>query len=433
MSYRTNRREPDAPSAARRASHVSRREPVAARRPQSTRDARTYSRTKTASSGRKRIALALGAVCLLGCAGLAIGLSSLGFFEKNATPPSPASSSAPTFDTEISDSLTPEAQAGSGNAASSGQPGVNDPQIVMNLNGSQHTLVKQGQPYIESGCHAVDRKEGNLAKTLEIAGTVDTSTPGTYEITYHASNKKGGQHTKVRTVEVLASSDFVPNTKGVPVLMYHYVYTDTDQPSKLTSNYIKDTMLESQLAYLAEQDYYYPSYKELYAYVKGEIDLPERSIILTFDDARPNFLKYGIPLLEKYQIPATSFLIADEDKAKRNVKKYASEYISFQSHSYGMHKPGGTIGHGGLISAMSQDDIVADLKKAQPIVQNEEAFAYPFGDYTDTAVAAVRQTNILCSFTTEHGRVEKGDDLALLPRVRINGDMGLDGFIYSVS
>ena len=163
--------------------------------------------------------------------------------------------------------------------------------------------------------------------------------------------------------------------------MYHYVYTPDDLPKTINTNYILDSKLEEQLKYLKEQDFYFPSYQELSAYIKGEIDLPKKSVILTFDDGQKGFLKYGIPLLEKYQIPATSFIIVSQN-GKEKVKKYASEYITFQSHSYDMHKGGGNIGHGGIISALNMEQIKEDLLKAQNIVENTEAFAYPYGDVT---------------------------------------------------
>ena len=72
-------------------------------------------------------------------------------------------------------------------------------------------------------------------------------------------------------------------------MMYHYVYTKEDVPENINTNYLLDTDLEDQLAYLTSQNYYFPSYKELYAYIKGEIDLPEKSIILTFDDGQKGF------------------------------------------------------------------------------------------------------------------------------------------------
>lgn len=213
--------------------------------------------------------------------------------------------------------------------------------------------------------------------------------------------------------------------------MYHYVYTPDDLPKTINTYYILDSKLEEQLKYLKEQDFYFPSYQELSAYIKGEIDLPKKSVILTFDDGQKGFLKYGIPLLEKYQIPATSFIIVSQN-GKEKVKKYASEYITFQSHSYDMHKGGGNIGHGGIISALNMEQIKEDLLKAQNIVENTEDFAYPYGDVTVQGQQAIQEAEILCAFTTEYGKVKKGQDPTKLPRVRVLGESSLQSYIASL-
>lgn len=305
---------------------------------------------------------------------------------------------------------------------------LDNQQIVMNLNGDQNTYVKQGQPYIESGCHVIDQDEGDLTKEVQIKGEVDTSKIGDYEIIYTVENKNHIICAKKRIVHVVSEKDFIPNTKGIPVLMYHYVYTKNDLPKQLNTNYIEDTKLEEQLKYLKQENYYFPSYQELSAYIHGKIDLPQKSVILTFDDGQKGFLEYGIPLLEKYQIPATSFLISSKDGDK-TILRYASEYISFQSHSYDMHKGGGTIGHGGIISALNTEQITEDLLKAQKIVQNSEAFAYPYGDVTSQAQVAIKKANILCAFTTQYGKVKKGDDPTKLKRVRVLGDGSLQSYM----
>ncbi len=136
-------------------------------------------------------------------------------------------------------------------------------------------------------------------------------------------------------------------------MMYHYVYTKEDVPENINTNYLLDTDLEDQLAYLTSQNYYFPSYKELYAYIKGEIDLPEKSIILTFDDGQKGFWSMEFHCWRNIKYLLHPYIIASKN-GEEKVKKYASEYISFQSHSYNMHIGGGTIGHGGIISALTK-------------------------------------------------------------------------------
>ena len=122
---------------------------------------------------------------------------------------------------------------------------LNNKQIVMNLNGSQDTYVLKGQKYIESGCHVIDQNEGNLTDQVKITGKVDTQKVGDYEIIYFVQNKEGIYCSKKRIVHVV--NEFEKNSHGIPVLMYHYVYTPDDLPKTINTNYILDSKLEEQL------------------------------------------------------------------------------------------------------------------------------------------------------------------------------------------
>lgn len=217
-------------------------------------------------------------------------------------------------------------------------------------------------------------------------------------------------------------------TNGLAICMYHYVY-DKDNPpkDKLNSNFIEVHALEEELQYLTENNYYFPTWEEVEKFVTGDYLLPEKSVVLTFDDGAYSFLNLGVPLFEKYKVPVTSFLIGNIDGEKK-VKKYASEYMTFQSHSYNMHRGGGNIGHGGIFPVMSHDDAVADLQKSIEIGGNGDAFAYPYGDYNDSCVQAVKDAGFKCAVTTEYGRAKPGDDPLLLPRVRMSMGQSLESF-----
>ncbi len=79
---------------------------------------------------------------------------------------------------------------------------VNPDNLVVGLRGSEKTIVKQGDPYIESGAFGIDKNSGVL-DDFEISGQVDTETPGEYGIIY---TFKSGYVKKeiVRQVEVVA-------------------------------------------------------------------------------------------------------------------------------------------------------------------------------------------------------------------------------------
>ncbi len=220
-------------------------------------------------------------------------------------------------------------------------------------------------------------------------------------------------------------------TNGLSICMYHNVYDKDDPPDDLNNNYIEVHALEEELQYLKENDYYYPTWEEVRQYVDGDLLLPEKSVVLTFDDGNYSFLDLGAPLFDKYEIPATSFLICNSE-GEEKVEKYASDYLTFQSHSYNMHRDGGDIGQGGIFTALSLEESLEDLEISIEICQNSDAFAYPYGDYTDSCEEAVEKAGFLCAVTTKNRRAEPGDDPYALPRVRMLIDQSLEGFIYLV-
>ena len=298
--------------------------------------------------------------------------------------------------------------------------------IVIGLNGDADTYVLKGEDYLEAGAHAAEPTDGPLSDKIKTSGKVNTDKPGDYEVTYRVQDSTGHTATVKRTVHVVESMDTMDG--GMPILMYHYIYSADAPPETIDGNHLLDAKFEEQLQYLTENDFYFPSYPEIRAFLQGKHSLPAKSIALTFDDGEAGFLNVGVPLLEKYKVPATSFVICSDADAAQKVIDHRSAYISFQSHSYGLHQAGGTIGHGGLISALTKDQIVEDLKKAQDIVGATEAFAYPFGDVTDDGKAAVDEAGILCAFTTKNSWAHVGDDVRALPRVRISGEYELAGF-----
>lgn len=248
-----------------------------------------------------------------------------------------------------------------------------------------------------------------------------------------AEQLRTAQPQVTRTVHVVENfDDFAGNAETLPVLMYHYVYTEDDPPEKNDANYLLDTKLAAQLQYLVDNNYYYPSYAEVRAFAQGTHTLPARSVVLTFDDGQKGFLNYGIPLLEQYEVPATSFIICSQDSTPEKLRDYASPYVSFQSHSYNMHRDGSDVGRGGIIHAMTTEEIVDDLKQAQAILGTTEAFAYPYGDNNENAWAAMEEAGVLCAFTIENRRVEVGDPVEALPRVRIAGEYTQEGFEHLV-
>lgn len=308
---------------------------------------------------------------------------------------------------------------------------LEDGRIVTQVNGDEDTYVKQGEDYIESGARAYDKKEGFLTDDIKTSGSVDTSKTGDYDVVYTVRNSENMEASITRTVHVVDDMDV--DTDGISVLMYHYVYDEGKPPAKMDANYISSTKLEAELKWLSDNGYYYPSFAELRAYLEGTHSLPKKSVVLTFDDGEQGFLDYGTPLLYKYHVPATSYIIGSDPNFTEKVSMYMSEYVSFQSHTYDLHRDGNTNkGKGGKIWDLDQASLEQDCNQAIAQLHDAQSLAYPYGDCPDFAPAALEDCGYLCAFTVQNDQVRKGDNPYKLPRVRMFGSSALEGFEYQV-
>ncbi len=94
---------------------------------------------------------------------------------------------------------------------------------------------------------------------------------------------------------------------AIPALIFHSVGRDNGHPlwRHLT---LPVDVFEAQLAWLQRKGFRSVSLHDLRAHLKGQIVLPDRSIVLTFDDGFLDSWVYASPLLERYGFQATVFL-----------------------------------------------------------------------------------------------------------------------------
>lgn len=213
---------------------------------------------------------------------------------------------------------------------------------------------------------------------------------------------------------------------GIPVLMYHFFYDESAGKIDTDNNFIEISKFEQHLKYLKENDYFFPTFGELLQYINEELELPKKSVILTVDDGNVTFFALAAPLIEKYEVPVTSFAITSQCDLM-----YESDYINFESHTHDMHKAGQN--GKGLLVNVSYEKAYQDIEQSISILNSKEAFGYPFGHYNDTAKQVLKDIGYKVAFTTKYGRVKVGMEPLELPRVRILRDDSFASFIAKVS
>lgn len=103
----------------------------------------------------------------------------------------------------------------------------------------------------------------------------------------------------------------------VPILVYHsFGVAPLKKESLLQEHYrVTPVVFEQQMKYLANNKYNPISFSNYVESLKNKTKLPDKSVVLTFDDGWKSQYEYAVPVLEKYKFPATFFIISKSMKS----------------------------------------------------------------------------------------------------------------------
>ena len=240
----------------------------------------------------------------------------------------------------------------------------------------------------------------------------------------------------------------------LPVLMYHSVRRGPETDYAVTP----DT-LESDFRYLRSLGWESVSPEQLVRYVFDGIPLPEKPVLLTFDDGFYNSLTYVLPLLETYGLCATVNVVgsftAELAEADSHQPAYSyltaedlctlhqSGRISFGNHTYRMHsrtaRRGCSIMDGESERAYHAV-LYADLAAVQALFdrtlhQSPAVFAYPYGFYCPESVPVLKQLGFTVTLLCAEGINRLTDDpdcLYGLCRYNRAGNLGTEAFFAQI-
>ncbi|BAL83578.1 putative polysaccharide deacetylase [Selenomonas ruminantium subsp. lactilytica TAM6421] len=206
--------------------------------------------------------------------------------------------------------------------------------------------------------------------------------------------------------------------QSVPVLNYHQI-NDRDE-NALT---VHTDQFEAQMRYLAEEGYHVITPEEMInAWENGE-KLPEKPVIITFDDGYADNYRNAFPILQKYNLKATIFLISDYVSTYPNYLTWTqvsemqdSGLIDFESH---------TLSHEQLDSTSPEEtwnQLDGSKKALEWHLQKEINFlAYPCGSYDEELQQLVKKAGYKGAFTVNYGLADKSENHYILDRVPIFG------------
>ncbi len=238
------------------------------------------------------------------------------------------------------------------------------------------------------------------------------------------------------------------DSNRISVLAYHAI---TLNPDRGNLSVVSLPRFESQMRYLHDAGYRTLALSELDAFMNGA-PMPERSVVITFDDGWKSQLR-ALPVLRKYNHKAAFFIfpdggIAPERQKRGNYMKWSdlraiSNDPNFEIQAHSMTHP--YVRSSNLVTWVRGDtpgrdhkDALFELVESKAILERElgkpvDYFAWPGGWYNKALIEMAKQAGYRALFTAEAGGVRPGRDVYRTYRFMVNGACPLHVFKRTVS
>jgi peptidoglycan/xylan/chitin deacetylase (PgdA/CDA1 family) len=240
-----------------------------------------------------------------------------------------------------------------------------------------------------------------------------------------------------------AATPPAPQGAGVTVLVYHEVVTDNRAEGETSISLAHFT---EQMELLADEGFVTVGIDDLVRFMKGEIALPAKAVVITFEDGWKSALN-ATPILDRHRFKASFWIITGNGIGGDylgwgDIEKLAGN-PRFEIHSHTVSHPwdpknnlvtwvqgaGKEDGRRDALHELSESKRVLEQRLGRPVPY----LAWPSGWFDDTLVALAQQAGYTALLTTESGVNRRGDDVLRIKRTVVDGACDLLTFRRTVA
>ena len=209
---------------------------------------------------------------------------------------------------------------------------------------------------------------------------------------------------------------------NITVLMYHRI-GDNDYPS---TNISKE-LFEEHIKYLVEKDIKVLPLTELSKYLKKKINLPKKTVFITFDDAYKSFFQNGFPILKKHKLPFSIFVSSHYVS-----KAEESDFMSWSMLKEVSKSDGLILNHSKSHESLLEIDIQTVKKEIEQnqieidknVGEQPKIFSYPYGESSKNVEDVVKLLNYEIAFSQHSSPIHLDQNIFRLPRYALNDEFG---------
>lgn len=212
----------------------------------------------------------------------------------------------------------------------------------------------------------------------------------------------------------------------IPILVYHKVgdgFSESNNNHKMSKKYnLSTSIFEEQIKYILGQGYTPLTIQDLIFRQKNNT-LPKKPIVITFDDGWKSQYQNALPILKKYNIPATFYIYTGVTGSPKYMNWDELRVLVSFNMEIGSH----TKNHPKL-TKLQNFKLKEELKESKNILENKlnikvTDFAYPYGDYNNSVIQALKDYGYTSSRTFSKSIYNDFKDLYTLNALSAPSDL----------
>jgi peptidoglycan/xylan/chitin deacetylase (PgdA/CDA1 family) len=220
--------------------------------------------------------------------------------------------------------------------------------------------------------------------------------------------------------KTLSAQGYVP-MRDIPILMYHSISEGRDLQ-------VPPADFEEQMRWLKEHGYTAITLGQLDAYWKGRYKVEGKPVVITFDDGYLDNYTVAWPILQKYQFPATIFVITDSIRLPHHMSWEQMREMHRAGIEFGSHMVHHSNFQRTPIERIAQELLESKRDLEKGLGSRVTTFCYPGGGLIPEAARLVKAAGYELAVTTRHKLASPDENPLLLSRLCVPGGMTLEQF-----
>jgi peptidoglycan/xylan/chitin deacetylase (PgdA/CDA1 family) len=226
---------------------------------------------------------------------------------------------------------------------------------------------------------------------------------------------------------VLITSSGQEELKKIPVLTYHNIVQELEDEDPWLN--VTPGQFRLHLQTLKEEGYETITFSDYYRYVTEDFPLPDKPIIINFDDGYLSNYEYGFPILKEMNMKATIFIVTSTVGAnydwmfphftwQQALQMEQSGLVDIQSHTH-THSN---------IAQINNADMIKELRLSKYLIETNlnkecEFLAYPYGLFSEKSLYQAEAAGYKMQMLFENTGVNtKNTPLNQVKRLAVRGD-----------